>query len=103
MVKVSVFYPYSAGGKFDMNYYVEKHMALVGSKLGAACKKISVEQGIAGGASGLPPTYIAMGHLLFDSVEAFQAAFSPHAAEILADVANYTTIQPIIQVSDVKM
>ena len=66
MVKVSVFYPNSAGCKFDMNYYLTKHMPMVQQKLGAACKSIAVEQGIAGGAPGAPATYVAMGHLYFD-------------------------------------
>lgn len=103
MIKVSVLYPYSGGSKFDMAYYVGKHMPMVRQKLGTACKGVSVDQGLAGGAPGTQPTYIAMGHLLFDSAEAFQAAFSPHAAEIMADIPNYTAIQPIIQISDVKM
>jgi uncharacterized protein (TIGR02118 family) len=44
-----------------------------------------------------------MGHLYFDSAEAFQAAFGPHAQEIIADIPNYTDIQPTIQVSEVKL
>ncbi len=44
-----------------------------------------------------------MGHLYFDSVEEFQTAFTPHAAEIMADIPNYTNIQPVIQISEVKM
>jgi uncharacterized protein (TIGR02118 family) len=103
MVKVSVLYPYSGGSKFDMAYYVEKHMPMVGQKLGTACKGMAVEQGIAGGASGTPPTYVAMGHLLFDSAQAFESAFAPHAKEIMGDIPNYTAIQPILQISDVKM
>jgi uncharacterized protein (TIGR02118 family) len=103
MIKVSVFYPYSAGAAFDMNYYVTKHMPMVRQKLGAACKGMAVEQGVAGGAPGAPPTYVAMGHLLFDSADAFQKAFAPHAGEIMADIANYTKIEPVIQVSDVKL
>ena len=79
MVKVSVFYPNSAGCKFDMNYYLTKHMPMVQQKLGAACKSIAVEQGIAGGAPGAPATYVAMGHLYFDSADAFASAFGPHA------------------------
>lgn len=102
MVKVSVFYPNSAGCKFDMNYYLTKHMPMVQQKLGAACKSIAVEQGIAGGAPGAPATYVAMGHLYFDSADAFQSAFGPHAQEILADIPNYTNTQPTIQISDVK-
>jgi len=57
----------------------------------------------AGAAPGTQPAYVAMGHLLFDSAEAFQAAFAPHAATIMADIPNYTAIQPIIQMSEVKL
>jgi len=103
MIKVSVFYPHSEGAKFDMNYYVTKHMTLVQKRLGAACKGAAVEHGVAGGTPGAPPAFIAMGHLFFDSAEAFQKAFAPHAAEIMGDIPNYTKIQPIIQISDVKM
>ena len=42
-----------------------------------------------------------MCHFFSDSVEAFQAAFGPHAAEILADIANYTDLQPVMQISEV--
>ena len=52
---------------------------------------------------GSPATYIAMGHLLFESVEAFQTAFGPHAKEIMGDLPNYTDIQPLIQISEIKM
>jgi uncharacterized protein (TIGR02118 family) len=103
MFKVSVMYPYSDGKKFDMAYYVENHMPMVQRKLGAACKGIAVEQGVAGGAAGAPPTYIAMGHAFFESVAAFHAAWAPHAEAIMGDVPNYTAIQPILQVSEVKL
>src|SRR5436309_2899691 len=88
MVKISVLYPHKGGSAF---------------KLGAACKGIAVEQGIAGGAPESQPTYAAMGHLLFDSMESFQAAFVPHAATIMADIPNYSAIQPIVQISEVKL
>jgi uncharacterized protein (TIGR02118 family) len=35
------------------------------------------------------------------SLEAFQAAREPHAQEIVADIANYTDIQPVLQISEV--
>jgi uncharacterized protein (TIGR02118 family) len=44
-----------------------------------------------------------MGHLYFETVEAFQAAFGPHAEAIIGDIPNYTDVQPTIQVSDVKI
>jgi uncharacterized protein (TIGR02118 family) len=102
MIKVSVLYPNRPGAKFDMKYYCEKHMPLVQQRLGAACKQVAVEQGISG-MPGTPAAFAAMGHLYCESVEAFQDAFAPHAQEILADIANYTDIEPTIQISDVKM
>ncbi len=103
MIKVSVFYSNTEGSKFDMNYYCNSHIPMVRQKLGAACKGASVEQGIAGATPGSPPAFVAMGHLYFDSAQAFQTAFGPHAEAIMADIPNYTDIQPTIQISDVKI
>jgi uncharacterized protein (TIGR02118 family) len=103
LIKVSVLYANTAGCKFDMDYYLKQHMPMVQQKLGPACKRMAVEEGIAGGAPGAPPTYVAMGHLYFESADAFQSAFAPHAQAIMADIPNYTNIQPVIQISAVKM
>ena len=103
MIKVSVFYPNDEGKRFDMEYYCNKHLPMVQEKLGAACTGAAVEHGLGGGEPGSRAIYIAMGHLYFDSIEAFQTAFGPHAREIMGDVPNYTDIQPIIQVSEVKI
>ena len=62
MIKVSVLYPNGADSNFDMNYYLTKHIPMVKQKLGAACKTVVVDQGVA----GAPATYVAMAHLTFD-------------------------------------
>lgn len=98
MIKVSVLYP---GSKFDMDYYCAKHMPMVHEKMAGACLYYHVDQGLAGGAPGEPAAYIAAGHLFFDSVESFQAAFGPHAQAIFADIPNYTDVKPIVQISEV--
>jgi uncharacterized protein (TIGR02118 family) len=103
MIKVSVLYAHDPARKFDMGYYCDKHMPLVQRTLGAACKSIAVEAGIAGGKPGSPPSYVAMGHLYFDSLADFQTAFAPNAEALLADVPNYTDIEPVFQVSEVKL
>ena len=103
MIKVSVFYPDREGSKFDMNYYCKTHMPMVRQKLGAACKGAAVEQGIGGATPGSRPGFIAMGHLYFDSMEVFQTTFGLHAEAIMADIPNYTDIQPTIQFSEVKI
>jgi len=64
---------------------------------------VAVEQGLGGAEPGSRATYIVMFHLYFDSVEAFQTAFGPHAQAIMEDIPNYTDIQPTIQISEVKI
>jgi len=103
MIKVSVFYPNEEGNKFDMNYYLNSHIPMLQEKLGAALKGGAVEQGLSSVEPGSPATYVAMGHLLFDSVEAFQSAFGPHSEAIMSDIPNYTDVKPTIQISEVKM
>ncbi len=103
MIKVSVLYPKGANSNFDMNYYLTKHIPMVKQKLGTACKSVAVEEGIGGGAEGVPAAYLAMAHLTFDSVDAFQKAFGPHAEVIMGDVPNYTNTQPTVQISEVRM
>jgi uncharacterized protein (TIGR02118 family) len=102
MIKVTVLYPNSPGATFDMAYYTSKHLPMVQKKV-PACKGVAAEQGLGGAEPGSKPTYIALGHLLFDSVEAFQTGFGPHAGEILADVPNYTNTRPVIQISEIKL
>jgi len=103
MIKVSVMYPNGAGAKFDMAYYLKSHMPMVQQKLGAALKGMSVEEGLGGIPPGSPAPYLATGHLLFDSVEAFGAAFTEHSASIMADIPNYTNTQPAIQIGLIKL
>jgi len=76
-------------------------MPLVAARMGAACKRYTVDKGMSGGAPGSAPTYVAMCHIFCDSVESFQASFGPHTKEIMADIANYTDLRPVIQISDV--
>lgn len=101
MIKVSVMYPFKAGARFDHAYYRDKHMPLVAARMGAALKSYTVDKGLAGGTPDAPPVYVGMCHLFCDSVESFNAGFGPHAKEILADIPNYTDLQPVLQISEV--
>ena len=101
MIKVSVLYPNDEGAKFDMAYYVDKHMGMVQRVLGDAMLKYEIDDGISGAAPGSRPTYRAAVHMYFASTEAFYAAFGPHAKDILGDVANYTDVRAITQISNV--
>ena len=101
MIKVSVMYPNTPGARFDHAYYRDKHMPLVKTRMGDACKYYTVDKGVAGGAPGAPATYVGMCHIFCDSIEAFQAGFGPHAKEIMGDIPNYTDQAPVIQISEV--
>ena len=101
MIKVSVMYPNKPGARFDHAYYRDKHMPLVKARMGDHCKFYTVDKGLAGGSPGEAPTYVGMCHIYCDSVDAFQTGFGPHAKEIMADIANYTDLAPILQISEV--
>ena len=103
MLKVNVLYPAVDGAQFDMNYYLNQHTPMLRDRFGPALKSIAIEHGLAGPAPDTAASFIVLCHLGFASVEAFQTAFAPHAAEIMGDIANYTNVQPVIQISDVKL
>ncbi|MFQ5606038.1 MAG: EthD family reductase [bacterium] len=86
-----------------MDYYCNRHIPMVQKKLGTACRRVAVEEGLGGASPDVPPAFVAMGHLYFKSVKAFQEAFEPHAGAIMEDLPNYTNIQPTIQISAVKI
>jgi uncharacterized protein (TIGR02118 family) len=45
---------------------------------------------------------VAAVHFTFDSMEAMGEAMSaPGTADVMADVANYTTIMPVMQTSEI--
>jgi uncharacterized protein (TIGR02118 family) len=93
MFRVSVLYPKGEGSTFDMEYYRDKHVPLVNRVIGP--ERFEVDSGVDG-------PFMAVGHLYFPSQEALQAGMGgPDAGEALADVPNYTNVQPQIQISEI--
>jgi uncharacterized protein (TIGR02118 family) len=105
MVKISIFYPNTPGARFDMDYYLTKHMPVSIAKLsaGKGYRGVSVERGVAGAEPGSEPAFVAMCQYVFDSVEDFVAAFTQHAELLQGDMPNYTDIAPVIQFSAVEI
>jgi uncharacterized protein (TIGR02118 family) len=93
VIRLSVFYPSSEGSTFDHEYYREKHVPLAIRAWGLSTADID---------KGVDGPYVAAVHFEFDSVEALQAAMAAEATgEVLADVANYTNITPVLQTSEI--
>jgi len=103
MIKISILYPNKEGARFDMRYYIEKHMPVSIELLSAhpGFKGVSVERGVRGAVPGTDAAYVAMCHFLFDSADEFLEAFMPHAQTLQGDMPNYTDIEPIIQINEV--
>ena len=103
MIRTAILYPNRTDAKFDHDYYVTQHMRMVIEKLTPmGMVKAEVDKGI-GGASGAPPPYVAVGYMLFNSIEDLQKALSAHEAEFIADLPNFTNIEPQVQISEVLM
>jgi len=101
MTKVSVMYPNGEGKTFNMDYYCNTHLPMVGELLGDALKGATVEKGLGGAAPGTTAPFAGMGNMYFDSVEDFGKAFGPNSEKIMGDLPNFTNIEPIVQVSEV--
>ena len=101
MIKVSILYPFRENVRFDVEYYCNRHMPLAAKHFGSALKGWSVDKSISGGEPNSAPGFVAAGHFLFDSVDAFKQVFEPAAAELVADISHYTDSTPQILISDV--
>jgi uncharacterized protein (TIGR02118 family) len=101
MIKVSVLYPSGEGVTFDHDYYLATHIPLLTKLLGDKLREVTVDRGLGGRDPGAPPPYVAMAHLVFDSIEDFQASMGPAGPELAADGRNYTNTTATLQVSEI--
>ena len=92
-IKFSVLYPKTEGATFDRDYYVSTHVPLAVKTWGLKGAQID---------KGLDGPYVAAVHFEFDSMDALGAAMGNEGTgAVIADVANYTTIQPVMQTSEI--
>lgn len=105
MFNISSIYPQQQDGRFDFDYYLNKHMPMSIDLLSAApgFRGVSVERGVDLADLQIASSFVAMCHYYFDTVEDFVAAFMPHAETLQGDIANYTNITPVIQINEVAI
>jgi len=102
MVRLSVPYPATPGSKFDWDYYLGPHVALVHrlwDPLGLV--KLEIDRGVAGLPPGAPAPFHAIGYLTFPTMGDLQMALISSAAELIADQARYTDVQSVVMISEV--
>ena len=93
MIRLSVLYPASEGATFDHDYYRDHHVPLAVRAWSPLT--VEIDKSISG-------PYVAAVHFTFASIDAMTTARSvPESAEVSADVANYTTIKPVAQISEI--
>jgi uncharacterized protein (TIGR02118 family) len=93
MIRLSVLYPKTDGATFDHDYYRDSHVPLALEKWGLDGAEID---------KGIDGPYEAAVHFTFESMDAMGAALGGEGtAEVQADVPNYTTITPVMQISEI--
>ncbi len=94
MMRVSVMYP--QGGKFNFEYYTNQHMKLVHKLLDPyGLVQTEVNKGV-----GTAP-FIAIGHLVFKTMEDMEKGLQAHDPELAADLVNFSDIKPEFQISEI--
>jgi uncharacterized protein (TIGR02118 family) len=93
MIKLSVFYPTAEGSTFDHEYFRTTHVPMALKAWGLP--EAEIDKGVNG-------PYAAAAHFRFESPDALDQAFAlPATADVVADVANYTNITPVMQTCEV--
>ena len=94
MIRLSVLYPKTDGAKFDHDYYRDSARAAGGVDVGRASASRSTRV--------VDGPYEAAVHFFFPSTDAIGVAMGNEGTgAIMADVANYTDIQPVLQTSEI--
>lgn len=94
-------YPADSGTKFDVEYYLQKHMPLVKERWASYGLKASQVLRGTSMADGSTPGYRMMAVLTFNSIENYKNAGKAHGREIFADIANFTDAKPSVQINDI--
>ena len=102
LFKVAVLYPNGEGKTFDMDYYEHKHMPMVAGFLGKNLKFYEIDKGIAGRTPNDKAPFAAIGYFYIDDVAEYNKAIAQNRDAVINDFKNYTNIQPVVQISEIK-
>ena len=102
MFKVAILYPNGDDKTFDMDYYEKKHMPMVAGFLGKNLKFYEIDKGIAGRTPNDKVPFVAIGYFYINDVAEYNKAIAQNRDAVISDFKNYTNIQPVLQISEIK-
>lgn len=102
LFKVMILYPNGEDKTFDMDYYEKKHMPMVAGHLGKNLKFYEIDKGVSGRTPNDKATYVAVGYFYVYDIAAYNKAIAQNIDAIVADFKNYTNVQPVVQINEVK-
>jgi len=102
MFKVAILYPNGDDKTFDMDYYEKKHMPMVAGFIGKNLKFYEIDKGIAGRTPNDKAPFAAIGYFYITDVAEYNKAIAQNRDAVISDFKNYTNIQPVVQISEIK-
>lgn len=98
---IIVLYEAGEGATFDMDYYMTKHMPLVGERFARFGLKSWRVVKSAGTLDGAPARFSVCAILEFDRPEQFKEAAAAEGPTVFGDVPNFSTVQPVLMISEI--
>ncbi len=97
MVRITVFYPKQDDAHFDFDYYMDKHIALLGEVAKPfGLERVEVDKPVGGADPDAEAPYFVLTHLYFKEADGFSLTLRTHRDRLLGDIENFTSVQPEI-------
>ena len=100
--KVTILYPSGDDKTFDMDYHEKKHMPMVAGFLGKNLRFYEIDKGLAGRTPNEKVPFVAVGYFYVNDIAEYNKAIAQNRDAVINDIKNYTNIQPVVQISEIK-
>jgi uncharacterized protein (TIGR02118 family) len=97
VICVTLLYPNKEGARFDWDHYLKIHIPMGKKVFG---DRYEIRRAIAA-VDGSPAPFLAIVRLFVDSREKFLELITQQGAALLADMPNYTNIEPVLQFDEI--
>ena len=96
---VTIVYPNKDGATFNFDYYLNQHIPMAVKLFGNG---IEVRKGISS-QTGPSVPYVCICRIRINSLPEYLAIMTQDGGELIADVPNYTNIEPVVQIDEVVL